>query len=129
MAPGDIITGNKRTVENIETNGIRYSALTEAQKETFITLLDVYIDNYESNFADTFRDKIKKAGWENLYFAWSGAMEPGTGHYYRIYGPVLLIEYDNTQNHANHVHTVVRDLTNDYGEDVLLEHYKTDHHK
>ena len=129
VPPGDIITGNKRKVENIETKGIRYTSLTEDQKKTFMALLNVYIDNYDLDFANTFRDKIKKAGIDKLYFAWAGSLKPGTGHYYRIYGPVLLIEYDNTQNHANHVHTVVRDLTNDYGEDILREHYKTDHHK
>ncbi len=129
VAPGDIITGNKRKVENIETNGIQYSSLNADQKKIFMTLLEVYINNYEMNFAKTFMDKIKKAGIDNLYFAWSGALKPGIGNYYRIYGPVLLIEYDNTQNHANHVHSVVRDLTNDYGEDILREHYKTDHNK
>lgn len=129
VAPAEIITRNKRRVENIETKGIVYGSLKEDQKKIFMELLNVYIDNYELDFADTFRNKIKKAGLDKLYFAWAGSLKPGTGHYYRIYGPVLLIEYDNTQNHANHVHTVVRDLTNDYGEDVLREHYKTDHHK
>lgn len=129
VAPGDIITGNKRTVANIETDGIKCSALNASQQKIFMDLLHVYISNYEANFAKSFMDKIKKAGIDSLYFAWSGALKPGIGNYYRIYGPVLLIEYDNTQNHANHVHTVVRDLTNDYGEDILREHYKEDHHK
>ena len=129
VAPGDIITTNKRTVANIETSGIKYSALNTSQQKIFMNLLHVYISNYEANFAKSFMDKIKKAGIDNLYFAWSGALKPGIGNYYRIYGTVLLIEYDNTQNHANHVHTVVRDLTNDYGEDILREHYKEDHHK
>ncbi|HCO83209.1 MAG TPA: hypothetical protein DIT95_06725, partial [Arenibacter sp.] len=57
-----------------------------------------------------FRDKINKAGIDNLKFAWAGSQHPGKGHYFRIQGPSLLIEYDNTQNDANHVHTVVRDL-------------------
>ena len=90
---------------------------------------DVVIRHYELHFAKVVKDKIKKAGIDNVQFAWSGALKPGIGNYYRIYGPVLLIEYDNTQNHANHVHTVVRDITNDYGEDILREHYKADHHK
>ncbi|MEO6219777.1 MAG: DUF3500 domain-containing protein [Ginsengibacter sp.] len=128
-APGEILTGNKRRVENIENNGIAYGSLTEDQKKTFMRLLNVYIDNYDLDFANSLRKKIEKAGFENLHFAWAGSLKQGAGHYYRIYGPVLLIEYDNTQNHANHVHTVVRDLTNDYGEDILREHYKTDHHK
>ncbi len=129
VAPGDIVTTNKRKVENIETNGIAYSEFTEDQKKIFMTLLDIYLDNYEINFEKEFKYKIKKAGFENLHFAWLGSLKPGEGYYYKIYGPVLLIEYDNTQNHANHIHTVVRDLTNDYGEDILREHYKTDHHK
>ncbi len=73
------------------------------------------------------RDKINKAGIKNLYFAWSGSLNPGTGHYYRIQGPMLLIEYDNIQNNANHVHSVVRDLTNDFAEDILREHYLKEH--
>ena len=64
---------------------------------------------------------------DELHFAWAGSLKPGSGHYYRIQGPVLLIEYDNVQNDANHVHTVVRDLTNDFGEDMLKEHYEHGH--
>ena len=60
------------------------------------------------------------------HFTWAGDEQTGVGHphYYRIQGPTLIIEYDNTQNNANHIHTVVRDLKNDFGGDVLLEHYK-----
>ena len=72
-------------------------------------------------------EKIENAGIENLTFAWAGSLQPGAGHYYRIQGPMLLIEYDNTQNNANHVHTVVRDLTNDFAEDILREHYQKEH--
>ncbi|MEP6584842.1 MAG: DUF3500 domain-containing protein, partial [Ginsengibacter sp.] len=72
VAPGDIVTTNKRTVENIETKGIRYGALTPEQKKIFTILLNVYINNYEVNFANTFMAKIKKAGMDKLYFAWSG---------------------------------------------------------
>ena len=90
-------------------------------------LLNVYIDNYEKDFAQAFREKIEHAGIGNLSFAWAGSLKPGAGHYYRIQGPVLLVEFDNTQNNANHIHSVVRDLTNDYGEDILKEHYQHDH--
>jgi hypothetical protein len=72
--------------------------------------------------------KIKKTGFEKLIFAWAGSTERGSAHYYRIVGPTILIEYDNTQNNANHVHTVVRDLTNDFGEDVLKKHYEQQAH-
>lgn len=86
-----------------------------------------HIDNYQLGFAKTLRAKIEKAGFENFSFAWAGSLEPGRGHYYRIQGPMLLIEYDNTQNNANHVHAVERDLDNDFAEDILKEHYGQHH--
>ncbi|HCN82889.1 MAG TPA: hypothetical protein DIT07_04615 [Sphingobacteriaceae bacterium] len=127
-APSEIITGNKRKASLLEPHGVHFSELTADQRRTFLQLLDVYINNYPSKFSAKFLDKIKKAGIDNLHFAWAGSTERGSGHYYRIQGPVLLIEYDDTQNNANHIHTVVRDLTSDFGEDVLAEHYQQEHH-
>ena len=72
-------------------------------------------------------DKIKNAGIDNLHFAWAGSLAAGVANYYRIQGPMLLIEYDNTQNNANHVHTTVRDLKDDFAEDILREHYAKEH--
>jgi hypothetical protein len=60
-------------------------------------------------------------------FAWAGAAEPGEGHYYRLAGPRLLVELDNTQDDANHVHTVVRDPDSDFGDDVLAAHHRHAH--
>jgi hypothetical protein len=79
------------------------------------------------DFSAKLMERIKKAGIENLSFAWAGGMQPGDRHYYRIQGPMLLIEYDNTQNNGNHIHTVVRDLANDFAEDILREHYEKEH--
>lgn len=126
-APYDIQSLTKRKAETLEPLGISYTALSENQKEIMLRLLNVYLSTYEPNFESGFWDKIRIDGIENLSFAWAGSLQPGSGHYYRIQGPSLLIEYDNTQNNANHAHAVVRDLTNDYGEDVLREHYKKHH--
>ena len=126
-APREIITGTHRKVKNIEPRGIYYSALTADQQKAFMKLLNVYIDNYELGYAEDLRAKIIAQGIDNLSFAWAGSLKPGKGHYYRIQGPTLLIEYDNIQNNANHVHSVVRDLTNDYAEDLLRKHYQKDH--
>jgi hypothetical protein len=127
QAPAEIITGNDRKARNIEPRGISYSALNESQKKIFTQLLDVYMKNYEFGFSKTLMEKIKAAGFDNLTFAWAGGLTPEVAQYYRIQGPMLLIEYDNIQNNANHVHTIVRDLTNDFAEDILQEHYRKHH--
>ncbi|HEX7347627.1 MAG TPA: DUF3500 domain-containing protein, partial [Candidatus Limnocylindrales bacterium] len=66
-------------------------------------------------------------GLDETTFAWAGSTEPGRGHYYAIRGARLLVEYDNTQNGANHIHAVWRDLMNDWGEDLLRAHYQECH--
>ena len=71
--------------------------------------------------------RIEDAGLGATTFAWAGPAEPGRGHYYAIRGPEFLIEYDNTQNDANHIHAVWRDLTNDWGADALAAHYGSHH--
>lgn len=126
-APREILTTNKKVVSNLNPPGISYGDLSKDQKEALEKLLMVYLDNYESGFSQSLLDKIKTSGMNQLSFAWAGSLVPGKGHYYRIQSPVILIEYDNTQNNANHVHTAVRDLTNDFGRDLLKEHYNESH--
>jgi hypothetical protein len=67
-------------------------------------------------------DRMKKAGVDNVAFAWAGEIERGRKHYYRVQGPTFLIEYDNTQNDGNHIHSVWRDFNGDFGQDLLREH-------
>ncbi|HEY9047807.1 MAG TPA: DUF3500 domain-containing protein [Ohtaekwangia sp.] len=126
-ALSEIVSYNKREASTLTPAGILYSEMKKEQQAIFIKLLDTYIRNYELGFSEKLRKKIELAGIDNLSFAWAGALKPGAGHYYRIQGPMLLIEYDNTQNNANHIHSVVRDLTNDFGEDILREHYEREH--
>ncbi len=126
-APADIITGNKRKAWLQEPPGIAYNSLTADQQQQLKRLLAVYVDRYTKLMADILWKEIAAAGWENLHFAWAGGRQWGIGHYYRIQGPTFLIEYDNTQNNANHVHTTFRDLKNDFGEDMLKAHYETAH--
>jgi hypothetical protein len=126
-APSDIITRNQRTADVLEPAGLAFGDMTDQQKKLFLQLLNIYVKNYQLGFSKRLMEKIEKAGVENLSFAWAGSLQPAAGHYYRIQGPILLIEYDNTQNNANHVHTVIRDLTNDFAEDILREHYQKEH--
>ena len=72
--------------------------------------------------------KIADEDMNELRFGWAGATEPGKPHYYRIQGKNFLIEFDNTQNKANHIHTVWRDFYGDFGRDLLKEHYKNTKH-
>jgi len=126
-APREIFTTNKQEVTNLDPLGISYADLNKSQKEALEKLLMVYLDNYESGFSQSLLDKINTTGMDKLSFAWAGSLTPGKAHYYRLQSPVILIEYDNTQNNANHVHTAVRDLTNDFGRDLLKEHYSESH--
>jgi len=129
-APGDIITSNNRKAMINDPKGVLYKELNAAQQKMFMQLLSLYIHRYTRLFANEMMKQIEGARLNELRFAWAGEQEKGPGHphYYRIQGPTIIIEYDNTQNNANHVHTVVRDLTNDFGGDELLEHYKTHRH-
>jgi hypothetical protein len=129
-APGDIITASNRKAMIENPQGILYSELNNDQQKLLIQLLSLYIHRYTRLFAEQMMKEIEEAGLNNLRFAWAGDEQHGIGHphYYRIQGPTTIIEYDNTQNNANHIHTVVRDLKNDFGGDQLLEHYKNDKH-
>jgi hypothetical protein len=123
-APSEIITGNSRKAEPIEPFGIPASKLTKSQQELLLSLIREYVFRFRSEVAEKDLRKIQNAGLERIYFAWAGRLERGKGHYYRIQGPTFLMEYDNTQNDANHIHTVWRDFENDFGEDLLRRHYE-----
>lgn len=126
-APADIISTNSRKADLGNPAGLSIGEMNNEQKDILLQLLDVYIQKYKKELAEEFMDRISDKGIENIHFAWAGGMEKGGPHYYRIHGPNLLIEYDNTQNEANHVHTVVRDLENDFGGDELEKHYENGH--
>jgi hypothetical protein len=126
-APGDIITTNEREAELGDYKGVPVSEMNSRQRELLLQLLDVYIKNYNQELASDFMERIEAKGIENIYFAWAGSTEKNGPHYYRLHGPNLIIEYDNTQNNANHVHTVIRDLENDFGGDLLKKHYEHGH--
>lgn len=126
----EILTFNSRKAMINDPRGILYSELSNTQQKIFMQLLSVYIHRYTRFFAMGMMQEIEAAGLNNLRFAWAGERQPAIGHpnYYRIQGPTIIIEYDNTQNNANHVHSVIRDLKNDFGGDELREHYNKVRH-
>lgn len=127
-APREIITGASRQAELPEPAGLPFSAMNREQRVLLRRLVATYVDNLDPGVANGYWSRIEEGGWEEMRFAWAGGMEPGEGHYYRIHGPTLLIEYDNVQNNANHVHSVLRDLENDWGVDYLRRHYEEHQH-
>jgi hypothetical protein len=90
-------------------------------------LIDEYVSAVPPEIAQQRMDAIRKSGIDQIYFGWAGSLEPGQPHYYRIQGTAFLIEYDNVQNGANHIHTVWRDFDDDFGRDLLREHYRKAH--
>ncbi|MEP7107446.1 MAG: DUF3500 domain-containing protein [Ferruginibacter sp.] len=128
-APADILTYNYRVAMIKKREGLSYGNMTKDQQKIFLQLLSIYIQRYTQLFAERMMKDAETAGLDNLLFAWAGSKENGPGHpkYYRIHGPTIIIEYDNTQNDGNHIHSVIRDLKNDFGGDALLEHYKHSH--
>jgi hypothetical protein len=129
QAPKEILSFNNRQAVISGEQGILYADLTPAQQELLRQLVNVYVNRFTKLFADDMLKEIQAAGLDKLRFAWAGDQLTGPGHphYYRVKGPTILIEYDNTQNNANHVHSVLRDLKRDFGGDLLLQHYQTQH--
>jgi hypothetical protein len=126
-APKDILTeASRKAALKGQASGIESSKLNSHQRELLQNLLDEYCNNVPDQVAQARQELVKKAG-NHLFFAWAGPDQPGQPHYYRIQAPAFLIEYDDTQNGANHIHSVWRDLEGDFGLDLLKEHYQTSH--
>ena len=119
-APDDILTRNDPAVDlSLFRGGVPVAALGGAAAAAADALLGVYLRRFPTG--------ARVPDPAGAAFAWSGASEPGTGHHYRLVAPRLLVELDNTQDGANHVHTVVRDPTSDFGGDALAAHRRAAH--
>ena len=121
-APNDIVTGTTFPIDPVKPEGLSASAMTDKQRALLMQLVEVYTSQMTADTAAERQEEIKKAGTEKIAFAWAGAVEPGQRHYYRVQGPTFLIEFDNTQNNGNHIHSVWRDFESDFGRDLLREH-------
>ena len=126
-APADILTTNTREAAlKGQPNGLSASAMTPAQRAKLQDLLEEYCANMPDQIAELREAQIKKAG-TNIWFAWAGGTEPHQPNYYRIQTADFLVEFDKTQSNGNHIHSVWRDLNNDFGRDLLKEHYAASH--
>jgi len=124
-APTEIVTNTMLTFDPLSPAGIAARDLKPAQRDLLTKLLEAYTAHMAEDVGAERIAKIRQAGFEKVTFAWAGAIEAGKQHYYRIQGPTFLVEYDNSQNNGNHVHSVWRDFAGDFGRDLLREHIKS----
>jgi len=123
----DILTeASRKAALEGQPNGLPVSKMNSKQRLLLEELLDEYVHNVPEQVAQARLAQIKKAG-TNMHFAWAGTGERGGAHYYRVQAATFLVEYDNTQNNANHIHSVWRDFDGDFGLDLLKQHYAASH--
>ncbi len=126
-APNDIVTSNTIAIDPLAPAGIPASALRPAQRALMMRIVDAYTSAMAPDIAADRLARLRAAGVERIGFAWAGGSAPGEKHYYRLQGPTFLVEFDNTQDDANHIHSVWRDFHGDFGRDVLREHIAAAH--
>src|SRR5215510_7040403 len=127
-APNDILTLAKIKADPLKPDGIEASQMNKQQKTLLEKLIGEYLARMPQDVAEERSKKMREAGFDKIYFGWAGGGNKGDPHYYRVQSPTFLIEYDNTQNNANHIHSVWRDFNGDFGEDLLREHYQATPH-
>jgi hypothetical protein len=125
---GDIVSGPGRGDRLRAPAGVPLGDLGEESRALAERLLETYARTMRADLADAELRKIREGGLERVHFAWAGPLDPARPHYYRLHGPTVLIEYDNTQNDANHIHSVWHDPRNDFGADLLRAHYQMGPH-
>jgi hypothetical protein len=124
VAPNDIVTATQVKIDPLSPVGLGADSMTAAQRDLLVKVIESYTAQMADDTAAVRLAAIRQAGVEKIAFAWAGPSEVGKQHYYRVQGPTFLIEYDNTQNNGNHVHSVWRDFNGDFGRDLLREHVK-----
>lgn len=110
-----------------QPRGLARGLMRPAQQRAFDELLEAFVRRLKPEQAGHELDRVRDAGLDELHFVWAGAHAVELPHYFRVEGPVTLIEFDNTEDDANHVHCVWRDPVNDFGADILRQHRAAQH--
>ena len=127
-APHDILTREQPKVEIERAQGLSMESMSPTQREVLTTLIYEYIERMPHQVAQNELKKLRHSDLNLIHFAWAGGEEQGQPHYYRLHGQTFFVEYDNVQNDANHVHSIWRHLEDDFGVDLLRQHYHNQHH-
>jgi hypothetical protein len=127
-APKEMLTAAEHHVNPLKPDGLSNADMTAEQKAQLQLIIREYLERLRPEIAEEAMKRIEASG-APIFFAWAGGKERGEPHYYRVQGKTFLLEYDNVQNGANHVHSVWRDFDGDFGRDILAEHHKAEHTK
>jgi len=114
-APGEVPGPNQAQAAVADAVGLPVSKMSEDQKKLLQELLSEYLKNLPADVEQDRRKAVNEAGIDKITFAWFGQPDLHQAHHYRVQGPTFVIEYNNTQNNANHVHSMWRDLRGDFG--------------
>jgi Protein of unknown function (DUF3500) len=125
----DILTAaSRKAALQGQPSGLAAFKMNANQFDALMALMEEYARNVPDELAEGRFAQINKAG-RDIHFAWSGGINRGDPHYYRVQTASFLIELDDTQDDANHIHSVWRDFTGDFGADLLHQHYQASHRK
>ncbi len=121
-APADIITFNSSKASLPKEEGLPATAMSGTQREMLMALASEYVTRIRCDLAEDKLNALRQGGLEKIHLAWGGPIDRTQPHYYRLHGGDFVVEYDNRQNGANHIHSVLRDVNNDFAADVLRDH-------
>jgi hypothetical protein len=124
----DIVTSNSSETGPLKPVGIKMEELHHNQRIILTEIINEYVSAMPSEVANKRMEHLKVEDFDEIRFGWAGSLERGKPHYYRVQGKSFLIEFDNTQNNANHIHSVWRDFDGDFGRNLLEEHYQNSSH-
>lgn len=127
-APAEIVTSNDRIARRPEPVGVAVTEMDAKQRDQLLELIGNYLGNFHPEVANAELARIEKDGIDAVRFGWAGSTSRGEAFYYRVQGESFLMEAANTQNDANHIHTVWRKFDGDFGRDLLREHHEAHEH-
>ena len=126
---GEIVASPQREQDLGQPRGLELGAMAGSSRQLVEALMDRFLGTLAPDLVAAQKRRVMDQGLDRFRFAWAGSVQPGEAYYFRVHGPATLIEYDNTQNSANHIHSVWRDLASDFGNDALAEHYRRQPHR
>ena len=126
---GEIVASPQREQDLGQPRGLELGAMDGPTRQRVEALMETFLATLTPDLVANQKQRVMQQGLDRFRFAWAGSLTPGEAYYFRVHGPATLIEHDNTQNGADHIHSIWRDLKADFGHDALAEHYRKSPHR